>query len=58
MELAQLYKMLNGVDGGADAAASLKKELRNSRSSAIKPKTSDTQDIRSFQTCSKYYSVL
>lgn len=58
MELAQIYEMLNGVEGGADAVASLKKELRNSRSSAIKPKTSDTQDIRSFQTCSKYYSVL
>lgn len=55
MELAQIYEMLNGVEGGADAAASLKKNLRFS---AIKPKTSDTQDIRSFQTCSKYYSVL
>lgn len=27
MELAQIYKMLNGVDGGVDAAASLKKEF-------------------------------
>lgn len=27
MELAQIYKMLNGVDGGADAVASLKKEF-------------------------------
>ena len=54
MELAQIYEMRNGVEGGTDAAASLKKD---SRFSAIKPKTSD-QDIRSFQTCSKYYSVL
>lgn len=27
MELAQIYKMLNGVEGGADTAASLKKEF-------------------------------
>ena len=27
MELAQIYEMLNGVEGGADAAASLKKEF-------------------------------
>ena len=27
MELAQIYEMLNGVDGGADAAAPLKKEF-------------------------------
>ena len=54
MELAQIYEMLNGVEGGADAEASLKK---NSLSSAIKQKASDTQDIRSFQTCSTY-SVL
>lgn len=27
MELAQIYEMLNGVEGGADAIASLKKEF-------------------------------
>lgn len=27
MELAQIYEMLNGVEGGADAVASLKKEF-------------------------------
>lgn len=27
MKLAQIYEMLNSVEGGADAAASLKKEF-------------------------------
>lgn len=27
MELAQIYEMLNGVEGGADAVAFLKKEF-------------------------------
>ena len=27
MELAQIYEMLNGVEGGADAVGSLKKEF-------------------------------
>ena len=27
MELAQIYEMLNSVEGGADEAASLKKEF-------------------------------
>ena len=27
MELAQIYEMLNGVEGGTDAAASLKKKF-------------------------------
>ena len=34
MELAQIYEMLNGVEGGADAVASLKKEFTTLRNEA------------------------
>lgn len=34
MELAKIYEMLNGLDDGADAVASLKKELATLRNEA------------------------
>ena len=46
MELAQIYEMLNGVEGGADAVASLKKEFTTLRNEAKENRISKEEILK------------
>lgn len=46
MELAQIYEMLNGVEGGADAIASLKKEFTTLRNEAKENRISKEEILK------------
>ena len=46
MELAQIYEMLNGVEGGADAVASLRKEFTTLRNEAKENRISKEEILK------------